>query len=404
MSKVDLSRSLRSLVDGAMDRARRMQAVQNWKAAADAWEQAANHALEFAKHSGSEQEKQHRLASARDFQDHAARLRKMSANGPVLPTKAGRANSQAEPRSVHSAEKCAEEPNEYQQAVASLIHKSLVRFDDIAGLEETKRAIQTAYVLGLATPPAGVTFPPVRNILFYGPPGCGKTLLAGAASNGLDATFFSAKVSDLMSKYFGESSKLVTALYDEARRQAPSVVFLDDVESLLGDRDAADSGTERRLLVSFLMELDGLNDKHDDRYVLTIAATNKPWDLDDAILSRFERRIYIPLPDAAARRQILELLITRQGFPLAVSCDEIATRTEGFSGRELSALSKLLIEHMLRSENPDLHDIALRGREEIARYRVRMRPITTDDLNLALGKVHPGTSAEDIQRFENWNG
>lgn len=394
--KVDLSRSLRSLLDGAMERARQLQADERWHDAAAAWDQASRHVLEYSRAATTEDERRRRVESAAEFRNLAVRLRAVSER-PV------RQSVDSMPRLAPCGEQSAvEEVDEYATTVSQLIHRSDVKFEDIAGLDDTKRSIQAAFALSLAQAPAGVRLPPVKNILFYGPAGCGKTLLAAAASNGLDATFFNVKVSDLMSKWFGESPKLVQSLYTAARQQAPGVVFLDEVDALLADREGSDSSTERRVLVSFLSELDGLGEKSGKDYVLSIAATNAPWMLDPAILSRFERKIYIPLPDLPARKQILISQLESRGIASDVSMDSLASQTEGMSGRELERLAKVLIERMVSDANPDLPGIAQQGREAIQKWQMRLRPISRLDVQAALQQVHPETSPELIEKFNSW--
>lgn len=390
--KTDLSRSFSSLIDGAVARARRCQMSERWDAAAEAWEEAASHASKYSEYARSADEKKQRMNTAAEFRAVAQRIRQM--NSPIQPPVG----------SLSPATEIAELPteNELQQAVRQLIHRSEVTFQDIAGMQETASAIQAAFALSQIRAPQGVQLPPVKNVLFYGPPGCGKTLLAAAASNGLDATFFNVKVGDLMSKYFGESCKLVQALYDEAREKSPSVVFLDEVDALAADRQGADSGTERRVLVSLLSELDGLAQKYSDRFVLTIAATNAPWLLDEAILSRFERKVYIPLPTPEARQQILERQLAGKGYLLEVQVESLVERTGNFSGRELERLTKLLIEQMIMDMNPDLTAVAVRGRRALEDYVVRLRPISNDDLQVALTKVKAETPPELIRRYERW--
>jgi SpoVK/Ycf46/Vps4 family AAA+-type ATPase len=292
--------------------------------------------------------------------------------------------------------------DEYEWAVVALIHQSPVTWDDIGGLDATKREIKTAYGLSLARPPQGVKLRGWRNILFYGPPGTGKTLLAAATSNGLEATFFNVKVSDMLSKYFGESTRLISALFTQARERAPAVVFLDEIEALVPPRDGGDSGAERRIVSTLLAELDGLRHKGDERYVLTIGATNTPWLIDKAMLSRFERRVYIPLPDAAARRAILGIHIEKAGYRAAAGLDGLAGRTDGYSGRELERLCREAINHMIERANPDLADVVDRGRAALQAYQARVLPLDEGDFQVALSRVKPDTSAGDRERFDRW--
>jgi SpoVK/Ycf46/Vps4 family AAA+-type ATPase len=230
-------------------------------------------------------------------------------------------------------------------------------------------------------------------MLFFGPPGTGKTLLAAATSNGLGATFFNVKSGDLLSKYFGESSKLISALFNAARSEADegfAVVFIDEVESLCLPRGkGSESGAERRLLSTILSELDGLADKGDDRFVLTIAATNAPWDLDDAVLSRFQKRIYIPPPDAQAREAILKILLLNRGHYLENSLlGDVVRRTDCFSGRDLERLASQAVNIMVEELNSGIPRFVDEGRETIEGYKLEVRPLEKRDFDLAFKRTH----------------
>lgn len=389
---VDLSRSIRPLLAGAIDRATRYQQAGRIIDAADAWDEAARLAIQLADNAQTVLEKQRRMQTVVEFKQNSERLR---LRGPT------QRNSSTE-SPVGEAAAQSQEATEYQASIRALIHRSTVGWEDIAGLDETKRAIQTAYALSLAQAPAGVRINPVRNILFYGPPGCGKSLLAAATSRGLDATFFNVKVSSLLSKYFGESSKLVTSLYAEARANSPSVIFLDEVDALTGNRDGHDSGAERRMLANLLSELDGVSEKGDRRFVLTIAATNTPWSIDPAILSRFERSVFIPLPDQQARLQILKLQLVDRGYELTVPVEELAVRLNGFSGREIERFAKQLVDEMIQHANPDLTRFAVRGRAAIEGYRVRVNPINLEMVNHVLGSLKPETPDSLLIRYQKF--
>lgn len=293
--------------------------------------------------------------------------------------------------------------DDYEDAVTALIYESPVTWDDIGGLEATKREIKAAYGLSLARKPQGVKLRGWRNILFYGPPGTGKTLLAAATSNGLDATFFNVKVSDVLSKYFGESTKLISALFAAARDRAPAVIFLDEFESLIPQRGSSgESGVERRIISTLLAELDGLAQKGDDRYVLTIAATNLPWLIDKAMLSRFEKKVYIPLPDAAARRAILGIQIERQGYRSAIDLDALAGRSAGYSGREIERLCKEAINHMVDRANPHLISAVDQGHDAIKAYETQIEPLNAVDFDAAFERARPETSAADLKQYDDW--
>ncbi len=288
-----------------------------------------------------------------------------------------------------------EDEQHYSNEIASLIHRSKVTWEKIGGLEETKREIKFTYGLALAQKPEGVKLAGWRRMLFYGPPGTGKTLLAAATSNGLGATFFNVKASNLLSKYFGESSKLITALFDAARNEADegfAVIFIDEVESLCLPRgEGSESGAERRMLSTILSEMDGLADKGEDRFVLTISATNAPWDLDDAVLSRFQKRIYIPLPDAPARKAILEIQLLKEGHTLDVSMDDVVRNTEWFSGRDLERLANQAVNIMVEELNGQIPHCVDGGRDAIESYKLRIRPLQKKDFDEAFKRIRVDT-------------
>jgi SpoVK/Ycf46/Vps4 family AAA+-type ATPase len=227
-------------------------------------------------------------------------------------------------------------------------------------------------------------------------------LLAAATAGSLDATFFNVKVGNVLSKYFGESTKIIEALYKVAKRMEPSVIFLEDFESLTPPRGESESGAERKIVSALLAELDGLASKDDESYVLTIGATNLPWLLDDAILSRFQKSILVPLPDASARRGIFEIHLTKRGHKSNVSLESLVTRTEGYSGREINQLCQTAITHMTQRANPDLMAIVDKGQEALRGYEIRVEPLNADDFQEAFEHIHPRTDAGLVKKHQDW--
>lgn len=188
---------------------------------------------------------------------------------------------------------------------AIVTEKPNVKWTDIAGLVKAKESLKEAVILPIRFPDffEGAR-KPWKGILLYGPPGTGKTYLAKACATETEGTFFSVSSADLVSKYVGESEKLIKNLFALAREKKPSIIFIDEVDSLCGNRSDGENEASRRVKTEFLVQMQGVG--NDDKGVLVLGATNLPWALDPAIRRRFEKRIYIPLPDAPARKFLLE--------------------------------------------------------------------------------------------------
>ena len=380
---VDLSGPLKVSLDKTLAEARALESQNKGAEASGAYLKAAKLMKSYAEYALTRDDQARRMEKSRLYVQYAEALK--AGRKPAGPARQDRARDDA------AKEAGAEDREQFSKEIASLIHRSKVTWDKIGGLEGTKREIKFTYGLALAQKPEGVQLAGWRRMLFYGPPGTGKTLLAAATSNGLGATFFNVKASNLLSKYFGESSKLVTALFDAARSEADegfAVIFIDEVESLcLARGEGSESGAERRMLSTILSELDGLADKGEDRFVLTISATNAPWDLDDAVLSRFQKRIYIPLPDEEARKSILEIQLLKQGHTLDYPLEEVVRHTEWFSGRDLERLSNQAVNVMVEELNGQIPQCVDGGREAIESYKLRIRPLQRRDFDEAFKRI-----------------
>ncbi|MCL5952614.1 MAG: ATP-binding protein [Chloroflexi bacterium] len=379
---VDLAGPIFALYEKALARAKAQQQKGNMFEAAAAYRQCADHLTQYAGYTTDPRARAQWLEKAKGFRELAEHI---TTKGP--PIKAAENGGDA---------------NQYDDEVAALIFKSPVSWIDIGGLAETKNEIKTAYGLSMVHPPKGIKLRGWRNLLFYGPPGTGKTLLAAATSNGLEATFFNVKVSNLLSKYFGESTKLVSALYAAARRMAPSVVFLDEIESLVGQRGGTESGAELRVVSTFLAELDGLTGKADENYIMTIGATNIPWMIDKAILSRFEKKIYVPLPDIRARESIFKIHLASKGYKVEIAFPELAKRSEGYSGREIEHLATEAVKHMVEEVNPQLVNLVDQGRAALEKYELRIRPLNQNDFDKAFARIKPQATQSDLARYQEW--
>lgn len=294
--------------------------------------------------------------------------------------------------------------DEYQSTIEGLITKSTVTWSDIGGMERVKQLLmETVVIAGLKKPDS---IKPWKGILLFGPPGTGKTLLASAAAGSLDAAaFYDVKTSSVLSKYFGESSKLITALYNSARTHSPSIVFIDEFDSLSPSRDGEASEASRKVLSTLLTELDGLGDKNSNRLLLTLAATNTPWDLDTAVLSRFPRRIYVPLPDAESTKAIIKL--HTKGLDISnvdlESISEKCVEDMFYSGRDLSNFSQQAVWNMVREANPDLYKLAEIPFEKLSQKSLKTRPLCDDDFIEGWKRIKSPLSRDQIERYEMWN-
>jgi katanin p60 ATPase-containing subunit A1 len=387
---VDLSASIYAEYKRARKRAEEAERRAAYGEAAIAYQQSAELMRKYASYARDATIRNQRLHRAEALGNLAKKYKKVGVNR----------KSASEKKLPQSDTGVGED--DYDGIVMGLIQKTNLKWDDIGGLQEVKDAIKTTYGLAMARKPKNVQISAWRNLLLYGPPGTGKTLLAAATAGNLDATFFNVKVSNLLSKYFGESTKLISALYHAARRLTPSVVFTDEFDSLTPPRGGSESGAERRIVSTLLAELDGLANKEEDSFVLTIAATNVPWLLDSAILSRFQRRVYVPLPDAETRRAILEIQINRRGHKSKCSIDELVKRTQGYSGREIQQICQIAEERMTQRANPNLLAIVDQGGASTSAYQLRVQPLSQADFEVAFDLVKPVTDARALKKFDDW--
>ncbi|MEZ6187054.1 MAG: ATP-binding protein [Planctomycetota bacterium] len=407
----DLNRERQKAIEGLEAKAKAAYDQGQDEDAAEAYDNAARLLERHAVAAPSRRIEQARKAKALRYREYANALR----SGDIPKPEGQRGGELTQNRAIPgetTGRQRSKDDDEIHSAVTGLLHHSSVTWDKIGGLAETKREIKYALGISLAQLPPGVELSGWRNMLFYGPPGTGKTLLAAATSRAVSknkggeaqsSSFFNVKVSSIMSKYFGESTKIVSELYGTARDVSPAVVFLDEFEALCGSRGEGDTGTERRILSTILSELDGLAEKErQDIYVLTIAATNRPWDLDPAVLSRFDKKILIPLPDPVTRAAILEIHLRGRGFQLECELEELVALTEGLSGREIESLCKEVTNTMVADENQDIPLLVDQGLESVKSYSVRVRPLRLSDFEAARRWVNPVTSPADMQRYLDW--
>lgn len=274
--------------------------------------------------------------------------------------------------------------------------KPNVAMADVAGLEEVKNAIHDAVVTPIKHPELfkGRARQPWKGILLYGPAGCGKTLIAKAVATEAEATFFNVSAGNMVSKWLGESERLVMTLFEMARENQPSVIFLDELDSIGVSRSGSDLGGERRLKTQLLTELQGLSSNINERVTL-IGATNLPWEIDFALLSRFEKRIHVPLPDTQTRERIFEIHMQDIDITSDVDYSELAELTKGFSGRDINVLCR-------EASMEPIRELKLQGKLEQERIITEIRPVNKHDFIEALQTIKPTSKQEQIMRYTTW--
>lgn len=294
-----------------------------------------------------------------------------------------------------------------ETAATQILNDIIVRgdpvfWDDVVGLENAKKSLKEAVVYPFLRPDLfrGLR-EPTRGMLLFGPPGTGKTMLARAVATESKSTFFSIGSSSLTSKYLGESEKLVKALFLLSRKLSPSIVFIDEIDSILGQRTEGENDSMRRIKNEFLVLWSELSSAAAGRdssdgdvsRVLILGATNMPWAIDEAARRRFAKRVYIPLPDREIRKkQIIKLLELQNHTLLDGDFEKLMDLTEGFSGSDITLLAKDSAMGPLRS----LGDRLLSTSTE------DIRAIQLYDFVESLKYVRPSVSQEGLEEYENW--
>ncbi|TPX38797.1 hypothetical protein SeMB42_g06561, partial [Synchytrium endobioticum] len=281
--------------------------------------------------------------------------------------------------------------------------KPNVAWDDVVGLDAAKQALREIVVLPAMRPELFTGLrAPARGVLLFGPPGTGKTMLAKAVSHESKATFFSISASSLTSKFVGESEKMVRTLFAMARQLQPSVIFIDEIDSILTERSENENEASRRLKTEFLLQFDGISTSATDR--LLVMGTSNAYYIciqrymhltqDEAALRRLVKRIYIPLPEPSTRYQLIIYLL--KGHKHAISDSDImkiVTWTDGYSASDITALAR----------EASLGPIRSLGEKIVSTPADQIRPMLAKDFGEAIQVIRPSVSRESLAKLESWN-
>ena len=291
-----------------------------------------------------------------------------------------------------------------------------VKFEDIAELEGAKNTLKEAVLLPLLMPDffRGIRRP-WKGVLLYGPPGTGKTLLAKALATQGKTTFFNVSPTTFASKWKGESEKLVRILFEMARFYAPSTIFIDEVDSIGQKRSDGDSEASRKVMAEVLVQMDGVSGKLDQEdlsieelkknIVMVMGATNLPWDLDDALRRRFEKRVYIPLPNSVGRREMFHINMKGIKVQDDIDLDKLVQLTDGYSGADIANVcreaSLMQMRRKLMKTGGRLNFTMIKNNPSCLMNELDA-PVSQTDFETAIKNISKSVSKNDIKKYEEF--
>lgn len=387
------------------------------------------------KYEKNERIKQTIKAKLEEYITRAEQLKEMldkKKKTPVIASSNGASNGKSKKSGSGDEDDADPEDKKRQDALSSAILKEKpgVKWEDVAGLEAAKEALKEAVILPIKFPQLFKgKRKPWRGILLYGPPGTGKSYLAKAVATEANSTFFSLSSADLMSKWLGEGEKLVKNLFEVARENRPSIIFIDEVDSLCSARGDGGNDATNRIKTEFLVQMNGVGNDVDG--ILVLGATNIPWSLDPAIRRRFEKRIYIGLPDLHARSKMVQIHLG--GTPNIVTAQQLkdlGEKTEFYSGSDIAVVVRDAMmqpvravqsaTHFKKASGPSQNDPNLTVHDlltpcspgdpeavemswtEVDSTKLKEPVITFNDFIKSLRTTRPTVNQKDLEKYVEW--
>ena len=281
-----------------------------------------------------------------------------------------------------------------------------VSFDEVAGNETAKDLLQEAVILPILMPEyfQGIRRP-WKGVMMFGPPGTGKTMLAKAVATQGGTTFFNVSASSLASKFRGDSEKLVRLVFEMARFYAPSTIFFDEIDSLGGKRgEASEHEASRRVKTELLVQMDGISSvEGEGKIVMVLAATNRPWDLDEALRRRLEKRIYIPLPEPDCRQQLFEINLKNTEKGNDVDMKYLVKSTKGYSGADIASVCRDAAMQPMRRKLMSVRAKGGINAENVQKMKEELDvAISMKDFKEALANTSKSVSNVDLEQYKKW--